>query len=149
MGWRGGLDGCPVLAKSFQSCLTLRDPMNCSPPDSRKEYWSGWPFPPPGDLPESGLRWCCVRGACTVPCSCSQPLAFGPGTSKWLLGLWSPCVFCPEFAQLRMRGVTLNAQGFFVSCCLRRGVRRAVSQCRHCSSAAKGAESQPVSLPVG
>ena len=41
-----------------QSCLTLRDPMDCSPPGSslsmgfsRQEYWSGWPCPSPGDLP--------------------------------------------------------------------------------------------------
>ena len=23
---------------------------------SRKEYWSGLPFPPPGDLPDSGIK---------------------------------------------------------------------------------------------
>ena len=23
---------------------------------SRQEYWSGWPFPPPGDLPDSGVE---------------------------------------------------------------------------------------------
>ena len=23
---------------------------------SRKEYWSGWPFPPPGELPYSGVE---------------------------------------------------------------------------------------------
>ena len=23
---------------------------------SRQEYWSGFPFPPPGDLPEPGLK---------------------------------------------------------------------------------------------
>ena len=23
---------------------------------SRKEYWSGWPFPSPGDLPDSGIE---------------------------------------------------------------------------------------------
>ena len=22
---------------------------------SRQEYWSGWPFPPPGDLPNPGI----------------------------------------------------------------------------------------------
>ena len=42
-----------------QSCLTLCDPMDCSsPPLSlgffRQEYWSGLPFPPPGDLPNPG-----------------------------------------------------------------------------------------------
>ena len=40
-----------------QLCLTLCDPMGCSPPGSSvlgilwQEYWSGLPFPPPGDLP--------------------------------------------------------------------------------------------------
>ena len=40
-----------------QSCLTLCDPMDCNSqaPLSmrffRQEYWSGLPFPPPGDLP--------------------------------------------------------------------------------------------------
>ena len=36
-----------------QSCLTLCDPMD--PPSmefSRQEYWSGLPFPSPGDLPK-------------------------------------------------------------------------------------------------
>ena len=23
---------------------------------SRQEYWSGWPFPPPGDLPHPGIE---------------------------------------------------------------------------------------------
>ena len=23
---------------------------------SRQEYWSGWPFPPPGDLPDPGTE---------------------------------------------------------------------------------------------
>ena len=38
-------------------CLTLCDPMVCSPPGSSvhgcpgREYWSGLPFPSPGDPP--------------------------------------------------------------------------------------------------
>ena len=45
-----------------QSCLTLCDPMDCSLPGSpsvgfsRQEYWSGLPFPSPGDLPNSGME---------------------------------------------------------------------------------------------
>ena len=45
-----------------QSCLTLCDPMDCScwaPPSmrfSRQEYWSGLPFPSPGDLPNPGIK---------------------------------------------------------------------------------------------
>ena len=38
------------------------DPMDCSPPDSsvhgisQAEYWSGLPFPSPGDLPHPGTE---------------------------------------------------------------------------------------------
>ena len=46
-----------------QSCLTLRDPMDCSPPSSsvyigfsRQEYWSGLPFPTPRNLPDPGIK---------------------------------------------------------------------------------------------
>ena len=45
-----------------QSCPTLCDPMDCSPPAppsmefSRQEYWSGLPFPSPGDLPNPGIK---------------------------------------------------------------------------------------------
>ena len=46
--------------KLFQSCPTLCDPMDCSPSLSmgfpRQEYWSGLPFPPPGDLPDTGIE---------------------------------------------------------------------------------------------
>ena len=45
-----------------QSCLTLCNPMNCSRQAplsigfSRQEYWSGLPFPSPGDLPNQGIE---------------------------------------------------------------------------------------------
>ena len=44
------------------SCPTLCDPVDCSPPGSSvqgiapAEYWSGLPFPPPGDLPDPGIE---------------------------------------------------------------------------------------------
>ena len=50
------------VAKSLQSYLTLHEPINCSLPGSSvhgiiwQEYWSGLPFPPPGDLPDSGIK---------------------------------------------------------------------------------------------
>ena len=49
-----------VRVKPLQ-CLTVCDPMDCSPPGpvsvgfSRQEYWSGLPFPP-GDLPNPGTE---------------------------------------------------------------------------------------------
>ena len=47
-----------LVAKLFP---TLCDLMDCSPPDSsmgfsRQEYWSGLPFPSPGDVPEPGIE---------------------------------------------------------------------------------------------
>ena len=45
--------------KGAQLCPTLWHPMDCSlfgPLEfSRQEYWSGLPFPSPGDLPDSGI----------------------------------------------------------------------------------------------
>ena len=49
-------------AKSPQLCLTLFDPINYSPPGSsvlglsRREYCSGLPCPPLGDLPDPGIK---------------------------------------------------------------------------------------------
>ena len=41
-----------------QSCPTLWDPMDysLSMGFSRQEYWSGLPFPSPGDLPNPGIK---------------------------------------------------------------------------------------------
>ena len=51
-------------AKLLQLCQTLCDPMGsfatCQAPlsmgFSRQEYCSGLPFPPPGDLPDAGIK---------------------------------------------------------------------------------------------
>jgi len=52
-----------VKVKVAQSCLLLCDPRCYSPPGSsvhefpRQEYWSGLPFPSPGDLPnDPGIK---------------------------------------------------------------------------------------------
>ena len=50
---------CTLVA---QSCLTLCDRMDCSPPGSsvlgfsRQKYWSGLPFLSPGDLPDPRIK---------------------------------------------------------------------------------------------
>ena len=51
-----------VYAKLLQSCPTLCNPwtVSCQTPQamgfSRQGYWSGLPFPPPGDLPDLGIK---------------------------------------------------------------------------------------------
>ena len=49
-------------SEGVQPCPTLCDPMNCNLSGSsvhgfsRQEYWSGLPFPSPGDLPDAGIE---------------------------------------------------------------------------------------------
>ena len=47
-----------VHAKLLQLCTTLCDPLlsSLSTGFSRQEYWSGLPFPPPGDLLDPGIK---------------------------------------------------------------------------------------------
>ena len=48
---------CMCVCSGAQSCPALCDPVDCSPPVSSahgiswQEYWSGLPFPTPGDFP--------------------------------------------------------------------------------------------------
>ena len=51
---------CACVCLHTLSCLTLCDFMDCSPPGSsvevsRQAYWSGLPFPSPGDPPNPGI----------------------------------------------------------------------------------------------
>ena len=50
-----------VLCLVAQSCPTLSNHMDCSPSGSSvhgdpPEYWTGLPYSPPGDLPNSGIK---------------------------------------------------------------------------------------------
>ena len=52
-----------VESEVAQSCPTLCNPMDCSMLSSslsmkfsRQDYWSGLPFPFPGDLPDPGIK---------------------------------------------------------------------------------------------
>ena len=51
------------------------------------------------DWPEEWLRWWHVQGACPVPCFCSQPPSFAPGSLKVAVGCFpkSFCSSCSEF----------------------------------------------------
>ena len=45
-----------MLAKSLQSCPTLCDPMDSSPPGFSGKNTSGLPCPPPRDCPNLGIE---------------------------------------------------------------------------------------------
>ena len=67
------------VAKSLQSCLTLCNPIDGSPPEShlslgfsRQEHWSGLPFPSP--MHESG-KW---KGSRSVMSDSSRPHGLQP-----------------------------------------------------------------------
>ena len=64
---------------------------------SRKEYWSGLPFPPPGDLPDPGIvpRSPESPALQADPLPLSQkvyegPLEQGHPELSWLLSIFSP-----------------------------------------------------------
>jgi len=70
-----------------QSCPTLCDPMDCSPPGSsvlgisRQEYWSGLPFLPAGDIPDPGIEpVSLVSHALRQSCRCHQEDTGGVGS---------------------------------------------------------------------
>ena len=53
---------CVCVCVHSQSCLTLCNPTDCTHQapltigSSSQEYWSGLPFPSPGDLPDPGIE---------------------------------------------------------------------------------------------
>ena len=53
---------CLLACARAHSCPTLGNSMDCSPPGSsvhgilQEEYWSGLSFPPPGHLPNPGIK---------------------------------------------------------------------------------------------
>ena len=58
-----GKETAAAAAKSLQSCLTLCDLIDGSPPGSsvsRQEYWSGLPFPSPMHERESEVAQSCL-----------------------------------------------------------------------------------------
>ena len=65
-----------------QSCPTLYNPMDCSPPGSsvhgipRQEYWSGFPFPITGESsqPRDRIRVSCIAGGFFTIRSCRYSL---------------------------------------------------------------------------
>ena len=95
-----------------QSCLTLSDPMDCSPPGSsipgifqagvlewgaiafskfsRQEYWSRLPFPTPADHPDPGIehRYPALQAGCLVSEPPGKPKNTGAGSLSLLQGIF-------------------------------------------------------------
>ena len=47
---------CSVMSNSFESSRTVANQAPLSMGFSGQEYWSGLPFPTPGDLPNPGIE---------------------------------------------------------------------------------------------
>ena len=45
-----------VMSDSFATLWTATHQAPLSMGFSRQEYWSGLPFPPPGDIPDPGIK---------------------------------------------------------------------------------------------
>ena len=50
------LFSCSVMSDSFAMLWTVARQVPLSVGSSRQEFWSGLPFPPPGDLPNPGTE---------------------------------------------------------------------------------------------
>ena len=106
---------CAVLCLVVQSCLTLCDPMDGSPPGplsigvSRQEYWSGLPCPPQGIFPTQGsntgfphCRWIlyCLSHQGSLMKTIGSQVVFSFGAQaapSWLSGgSFSLCATCGD-----------------------------------------------------
>ena len=82
-------------------CLTFDHPMNCRLPVSsvpgifRQEYWSGLPFPTPGDLPPEtksmSLTSPALASRLFTPDSPGKPIKSLTAAAKWLQSCLTLC----------------------------------------------------------
>ena len=90
-------------------CPTLCDPMDCSPTQaplskglSRQEYWSGLPFPPPGDLPNPGISCVscvsCIGRQILYHCTTWEAWRVLFSLPNWMRPDWSPSLPIPRYS---------------------------------------------------
>ena len=90
------------------------------------------------------LSWSASPLGGAVCWMCAQFPAFVPDSLEVVVGFLVFFSLVHNLPQLPMQAVIfLVPYGFFVFCCWRRGV----SRCKHCSTAAKGPNPQPVPWP--
>ena len=103
-----------LCAKSLQLCLTVCDPwtLACQAPlsmgFSQKEYWSGFSFPPPVHLPNSGIKSASLRSPSLAEgfFTPSTTKVFGPQVCSWwpLAGShWNVQLLHPHPSSLRFQ----------------------------------------------
>ena len=89
-----------AAAKSLQSCPTLCDPEDGSPPGSpslgfsRQEHWSGLPFPPPMHESENEVSQSCLT--LSNPMDCSLPGSSIHGIFHARVLEWAAIAFSPQ-----------------------------------------------------
>ena len=57
MAYSACVHTCSVMSNSFATPESSAHPAPLPMEFSRQEYWSGLPFPPPGDLPNLGIKF--------------------------------------------------------------------------------------------
>ena len=73
------------MSDSFLTLWTLAHQAPLLTGFSRQEYWSGFPCPPPGDLPDPGTEY--MSHASPAATVCSSPLV--PPENPITLYLWA------------------------------------------------------------
>ena len=95
-----------ATAKSLQSCPTLCDPIDDSPPGSpslgfsRQEHWSGLPFPSPMHESEKWKWSCSVVSDFSDPMDCSLPGFSIRGIFQAKVLEWGAIAFKPNRIKL-------------------------------------------------
>ena len=98
-------DACSVMSDSFLASWAATHQVPLSMELSRLEYWSGLPFPSPGDLPDPGMEP-------TTPVSRSLAGEFFTTASHW-----KPLMHTPERSPNYRRWVVVNFSFFESSLC--------------------------------
>ena len=108
-GGGGGLvaKSCPTLATPWT--IALQAPLSIG--FSRQEYWSGLPFPSPGDLPNPGIK---ARSPALQADSLPTELQGKPSGINYLITYFGPllCPYRKENQPISMMA-TLHVRGTF------------------------------------
>ena len=106
---RGKVIDARVCAHSL-SCSVVSDSCSrrdYSPPGysvmrfSKQEYWSGLPFPPPGDLPNPGVK---PESPASLALACGFFTTVPPGKASKVIGKWFIRVGCLWGLQVGRQG---------------------------------------------